>query len=196
MSVCHMCCLTLYIPCVWRSLQPQSSRNQAAVPLALLTVPRKDPSQEMKIKADPTSENEIIPCWRRPLWACCTQVLKTASPCSAPAGMQSLGWLMVAFQHPWFYLCLFRALHPLQLARNRSSRAWWGWEHGPVVQRGWLVTHKETAGWGKNHILWLGNTVKGLWKVRSGKTSLQGWRELQQPAGFLTCNYAHYPTNF
>lgn len=45
-----------------------------------------------------------------------------------------------------------------------------------MVQRGWLVTHKETAGWGKNRILWLGNTVKGLWKVRSGKNLTSGLR--------------------
>lgn len=51
-----------------------------------------------------------------------------------------------------------------------------GWEHRPVVQKGWLVTHKETAGWGKNHILWLGSTVKGLWKVRSGKNLTSGLR--------------------
>lgn len=60
-------CLTLYIVSEWKSLQPQSSENWAAVPLALFIVPREDPSQEMKIKADPTSENEIIPCWRRAL---------------------------------------------------------------------------------------------------------------------------------
>lgn len=52
-----MCCLTLYILSVRKSLQPQSSKNRAAVPLALLTVPRKDLSQEMEIKADPTPEN-------------------------------------------------------------------------------------------------------------------------------------------
>lgn len=160
-----MCCLTLYILSVWKSLQPQSSRNQAAVPLALLTVLRKDPSQEMKIKADPTSENENIPCWRSLLYTGFKNSLTLLCTCRDMVFGVTYGCisaslvLSVSLQGPT----------PLAISQKRELQSLGKLGARASGSKGVVVTHKETAGWGKNHILWLGNTVKGLWKVRSGK---------------------------